>query len=184
MEVPAMVRPYLTTGAALAALFLVGGCGTSPRDSAAASGEQKNTEMARADIPRPPAIPDDATDAQAAPLNDAGEIASEISANTMIEQVPVNGGLAWREDGQVVRTASRDGQRVAYFRAGERQPFLVQRGGLAFAYQNGRAELAYDSDGRPAPVPAAALAEAERLAAQSRREREAAEHAPPEAPAH
>ena len=108
-----MIRPYLTTGAALAALFLVGGCGTSPRDAAAAAGEQKNTEMARADIPRPPTIPDDVTDAQAAPLNDAGEIASEISANTMIEQVPVNGGLAWREDGQVVRTASRDGQRVA-----------------------------------------------------------------------
>ena len=175
-----MIRPCLTTGAALAALFLVGGCGTAPRDTAAASGEQKSTEMARADIPRPPSIPDDATDAQAAPLNDAGEIASEISANTMIEQVPVNGGLAWREDGQVVRTASRDGQRVAYFRAGEHQPFLVQRGGLAYAYEHGQAELAYDDQGRPAPVPAAARADAQRLAEQSRREREAAAQAPPE----
>jgi hypothetical protein len=175
----------MATGAALAALFLVGGCSrTTTQDTAAANDKAAaGTALASADIPRPPAIPDDVTDAQAAPLNDAGEIASEISANTMIAPVPVNGGLAWREDGQVVRTASRDGQRVAYFRAGERQPFLVQRGGLAFAYQNGRAALAYDSQGRPAPVPAAALAEAERLAAQSRREREAAEHAPPEAPA-
>ena len=174
----------MATGAALAALFLVGGCSRTPtQDSAANDKAATGTTLASADIPRPPAIPDDVTDAQAAPLNDAGEIASEISANTMIEQVPVNGGLAWREDGQVVRTASNDGQLVAYFRAGERQPFLVQRGGLAYAYQNGRAELAYDSQGRPAPVPAAALAEAERLAAQSRREREAAERAPSESPA-
>ena len=171
----------MATGAALAALFLVGGCSrTATQDTASTDKATAGSVLARADIPRPPAIPDDATDAQAAPLNDAGEIASEISANTMIEQVPVNGGLAWREDGQVVRTASQDGQRVAYFRAGERQPFLVQRGGLAFAYVNGRAELAYDSQGRPAPVPAAAIPEAERLAAQSRREREAAERAPPE----
>jgi hypothetical protein len=174
-----MQRHYLTTGVALAALFLVSGCGAAPREATAASG-QTGTALASADIPRPPAIPDDATDAQAAPLNDAGEIASEISANTMIERVPVDGGLAWREDGAVVRTASRDGQRVAYFRTGERQPFLVQRGGLAYAYENGRAALAYDSAGQPAPVPAAARADAERLAAQARRERDAAAQVPPE----
>jgi hypothetical protein len=170
----------MAPGAALAALLLVSGCGSAPHDATTASGDRKNAELARADIPRPPAIPDEATDAQAGPLNDAGEIASEISANTMIERVPINGGLAWREDGRVVRTASRDGQRVAYFRAGERQPFFVQRAGLAYAYENGRAELAYDSQGRPAPVPAAARADAQRVAEQSRREREAAEKAPPE----
>jgi hypothetical protein len=173
-----MQCPTLATGAALAALFLMSGCGGAPRDATAAAGQQ-GTQLASADIPRPPAIPDDATDAQAAPLNDAGEIASEISANTMVEQVPVNGGLAWREDGQVVRTASSDGRRVAYFRPGERRPFFVQRGSLAYAYENGRAALAYDSEGRPAPVPAAARAEAERLAEQSDRERAAAERVPP-----
>lgn len=172
-----MQRPYLSTGVALAALFLVGGCGTAPRESTAAA-DQKATQLASAEIPRPPAIPDEASDAQAAPLNDAGEIASEISANTMIEQVPVNGGLAWREDGQVVRTASSDGRRIAYFRAGERRPFFVQRGGLAYAYENGRAALAYDSEGRPAPVAADARADAERLAEQSNRERAAAERVP------
>lgn len=179
-----MTRSYFATGAALAALFLMGGCGAASRDSATAEAGQKNAELARADLPRPPAIPDEATDAQAAPLNDAGEIASEISANTMIEQVPVNGGLAWREDGQVVRTASHDGQRVAYFRDGERQPFLVQRGGLAYAYENGWPELAYDSAGRPVPVPAAARADAQRLAEQSGRDRAAAEHAPAEPAGH
>ena len=92
----------------------------------------------------------------------------------------LNGGLAWREDGQVVRTASSDGQRIAYFRAGEREPFFVQRRGLAYAYENGRAELAYDAAGRPAPLPEAARADAQRVADQSRREREAAEQAPPE----
>ena len=169
----------MASSAALAALVLVGGCSrTTSHDTV--SGAPKGADMARADIPRPPAIPDEATDAQAAPLNDAGEIASEISANTMIERVPVNGGLAWREDGAVVRTASNDGQRVAYFRAGERRPFFVQRRGLAYAYENGRAALAYDSEGRPAPVPAAARMEAERLADQALRVRDAAERAPPE----
>ena len=167
-------------GAALAALVLVAGCSRTTTQDAASGDRAAAGTVARAEVPRPPAIPDEATDAQAAPLNDAGEIASEISANTMIEQVPVNGGLAWREDGQVVRTASSDGQRIAYFRAGERQPFFVQRGGLAYAYENGRAALAYDGAGRPAPLPEAARADAERVADQSRREREAAEQAPPE----
>lgn len=173
----------MASGAALAALVLVGGCSrTTPQEHASGEKAAAGTALASADIPRPPNIPDEVTDAQAAPLNDAGEIASEISANTMIEQVPADGGLAWREDGRVVRTASRDGQRVAYFRAGERRPFFVQRGGLAYAYQNGRAALAYDSQGRPAPVSDAARAEAQRLAEQSDRERAAAERAPAEEP--
>lgn len=171
-----MTRSYLAPGAAFAALVLLSGCGAAPREATAAA--QTGTELASADIPRPPAIPDDATDAQAAPLNDAGEIASEISANTMIERVPVDGGLAWREDGQVVRTASSDGQRVAYFRAGEDHPFLVQAGGQAFALQDGRAQIAYDRDGRAMPVSSAARAEAARLADQSRREQAVAEHRP------
>lgn len=179
-----MTRSYLASGAALAALLLIGGCGGASRDATATTAQANGTMLASADIPRPPAIPDEATDAQAAPLNDAGEIASEISANTMIEEVPVNGGLAWREDGQVVRTASNDGQRVAYFRAGQSRPFFVQRGGLAYAYQDGRAALAFDSQGRPAPVPTAAQMEAQRLADQAQRERDAAARAPAEAEGH
>ncbi len=70
----------------------------------------------------------------------------------MIARVPVDGGLAWLQDGQVVRTASEDGHRIAYFYPGEERPFLVQDGRQAFAYRNGRAQLAYDNDGRPARV--------------------------------
>lgn len=169
----------MAPGAALAALFLVGGCGGTPRDSTAAASAQKGTELARTEVARPPTIPDEATDAEAAPLNDAGEIASEISSNTMIERVPVQGGLAWREDGEVVRTASLDGSRIAYFRPGEDEPFLVQRQGLAIALSDGRAQIAYASDGRPLPVSNAARAEAARLAEQSRREQAAAERVAP-----
>jgi hypothetical protein len=164
-------------GAALAALLHVGGCGGTPRDSTAAAPEQKGRQLAHAEVARPPAIPDEATDAEAAPLNEAGEIASEISSNTSIERVPVEGGLAWREDGEVVRTASNDGSRIAYFHPGEDHPFLVQRGGQAYAIRDGRAQIAYDSEGRPAPVSETARAEAARLAEQSRREQEAAERA-------
>ena len=117
-------------GAAAAALFLVAGCGSaSSPDTTTARGaaEQAGVELAAARVPRPPAIPDDVSEDEAAPLNDAGEIASEISGNTMIAQVPVRGGLAWVEDGQVVRTASSDGRRVAYFHPGEDRPFFVQK---------------------------------------------------------
>ena len=169
-------------GVALAALFLVTGCGGAAPGVTDAAPAQKGTALAASEVARPPAIPDDVTDAEAAPLNDAGEIASEIGSNTMIERVPVQGGLAWRQDGEVLRTVSRDGQRVAYFHPGEDRPFLVQKGGLAFAYEGGRAQLAYDDQGRPARMSDRARAEAERLADRSRRERDEAERAPPATP--
>ena len=165
--------------AALAALVLVGGCSrTTTKDTAAGDRTTAGTALASAELPRPPAIPDEATDAEAAPLNDAGEIASEISGNTMIARVPVDGGLAWVEDGQVVRTASRDGQHVAYFHPGENQPFFVQKHGFAFAYDGGRPDQAYDAEGNPRPVSDAARMEATRLASLARRERELAARQP------
>ena len=165
----------MACGVALAALSLVG-CSSSPTDPAARG--EGGTELAKADVARPPAVTDEANPAEAEPLNDAGEIASEIESNTMIGRVPVDGGLAWLQDGEVVRTASADGRRVAYFHPGEERPFLVQRGELAFAYRDGRPQLAY-RDGRPARVPDRARGEAERLAAESHREHEAAEQTLP-----
>ena len=167
----------LAPGAALAALLLVG-CGSGSRETAAARDDNPSA-LARADVVRPPEIAEEANAAQAEPLNDAGEIASEIESNTLIGRVPVEGGLAWVQDGQVVRTSSEDGRRVAYFHPGENRPFLVQEGGLAFAYRDGRAQVAYDRDGRPAQVSDRARQEAERLAAQSLRERAAAEQTGP-----
>ena len=164
----------LAPGAAFAALLLVGGCGSGARETAAARDDNPSA-LAKADVPRPPAIAEEANAVEAEPLNDAGEIASEIESNTLIGRVAVEGGLAWLQDGEVVRTASEDGRRVAYFHPGENRPFLVQRGGQAFAFSNGRPQLAYDDDGRPARITDAARADAERLAAESRRERAAAE---------
>ena len=168
----------LAPGAALAALLLVGGCGSGARETAAARDDNPSA-LAKADVARPPAIAEEANAVEAEPLNDAGEIASEIESNTLIGRVPVEGGLAWLQDGEVVRTASEDGRRVAYFHPGENRPFLVQDGGLAFAFRDGQPQLAYDRDGRPARVPAQARAAAERLAAQSLRERAAAEQRGP-----
>jgi hypothetical protein len=165
-------------GAALAALFLVSGCGSTTSHDTVAAEKGAAPALAAAEVPRPPSIPDFVSEDEATPLNDAGEIASEISSNTMIAQVPVRGGLAWVEDGQVVRTASRDGQRVAYFHPGEDRPFFVQHRGAAFAYRNGQPQHAYDSEGRPRPVSESARAEAARLASLSRQERDQAEQAP------
>ena len=172
-----MKFPSLAYGAAAAALLLVCGCSAGvPGDSAAAvSRSDAPAALAEGEVPRPPAVADEANAVEAEPLNDAGEIASEIASNTMIARVPVDGGLAWLQDGEVVRTASHDGRRVAYFHPGESRPFLVQQAGQAFALDEGRPELAYDAEGRPAPVSDAARAEAERLAEQSRRARDAAE---------
>lgn len=168
----------LAPGAAFAALLLVGGCGSGARETAAARDDNPSA-LAKADVPRPPAVAEEANAVEAEPLNDAGEIASEIESNTLIGRVPVEGGLAWLQDGEVVRTASEDGRRVAYFHPGENRPFLVQEGGLAFAFRDGQPQLAYDRDGRPARVPPGARAAAERLAAQSLRERAAAEQRGP-----
>jgi hypothetical protein len=169
----------MAPGAALAALFLVGGCSISTPTEDTAEQLKEGTELARRDVARPPAVSDEANAAEAAPLNDAGEIASEIESNTMIGRVPVDGGLAWLQDGEVVRTSSQDGRRVAYFHPGEDRPFLVQGSGIAFAYREGRPQLAYDGQGRPARIPDRARAVAERLAAESHRAHEAAEQGLP-----
>ncbi|HTU11133.1 MAG TPA: hypothetical protein VMG08_09580 [Allosphingosinicella sp.] len=177
-----MTFQKLATGAAAAALFLVSGCGAgAPGDrDAAASRADTPAALAEAEVARPPAVAEEANAVEAEPLNDAGEIASEIASNTMIARVPVDGGLAWLQDGDVVRTASHDGRRVAYFHPGESRPFLVQQASQTYALDEGRAELAYDAAGRPAPVSAVAREEAERIADQSRRARDEAERVDPE----
>lgn len=169
----------MTCGVAFAALFLVSGCGGGPSIDAAEAQRERGTALAKAEVARPPAVAEEATRVQAEPLNDAGEIASEIESNTMIGRVPVEGGLAWLQDGEVVRTASQDGRRIAYFHPGENRPFLVQAGQQAFAYRDGRPQLAYDRDGRPARIPDRARPQLERLAAESDRARAAAEQGLP-----
>jgi len=115
---------------------------------------------------------------EAAPLAQAAEIAGEIDGGAGVERVPFEGGWAWRRDGKIIRTASRDGRRVSWFRPGESAPFLVQQGEETFAYADGRPQRAFDRRGRPAAVPPQRQEEARRLADQSRRDRDQAERAP------
>lgn len=163
-------------GATLAALLLAAGCARAPTQSADATSGAATpaTRVAAAAIPPLPDLPDDVSPEVTQPLNDAGEIAAEIAADTTVERVPYEGGWAWRKEGQILRTVSADGRRVAYFWPGEREPFLVQQAGLSFAYRGGRVQRAYDRSGRPAPVPAALRDDAERLAHRSRDQRDLA----------
>ena len=126
-------------------------------------------------LPSPPA---DLPVTEAAPLAQAAEIAGEIDGGAGVERVPFEGGWAWRRDGKIIRTASRDGRRVSWFRPGESAPFLVQQGEETFAYADGRPQRAFDRRGRPAAVPPQRQEEARRLADQSRRDRDQAESAP------
>ena len=126
-------------------------------------------------LPPPPA---EAPTAETAPLSQAAAITSEIDSGTGVERVPFEGGWAWRRDGRILRTASRDGRRVSYFRPGESTPFLVQQGDETFAYRGGRPQRAFDRRGRPGAITQQRQEEARRLADQSRRDRDQAERAP------
>ena len=133
---------------------------------------------ASAEVAPLPTPPNDVSAADAAPLVQATQVATEIAQDNSVERVPYQGGWAWRRGGQIIRTASRDGSRVSYFRPRESAPFYVQQGDRGFAYSGGRPQRAYDRSGRPARVDAARRAEAERIAQQARRDRDEAQRAP------
>jgi hypothetical protein len=133
---------------------------------------------ASAEVAPLPAPPSDLSADDAAPLVQATQVATEIAQDTSVERVPYQGGWAWRRGGQIIRTASRDGSRVSYFRPGESTPFYVQQGDRGFAYSAGRPRRAYDRSGHAAAIDAARRAEAERLAEDSRRDRDEAQQAP------
>jgi hypothetical protein len=137
-------------------------------------------DEAEAPVPVPPlpAPPADLSADEVAPLTQASEVASEIASDSTIERVPFEDGWAWRRDGHILRTVSRDGRRVSYFHPGDSTPFYVQQGDEGFAYRGGRPERAYDRRGRPAPVDARRREDARRLADQSRRAHDEARQAP------
>ena len=186
------MKPYLLQPAAIAAILLAAGCSapstTNDQVSAenAADNDLTANDMATAEnaaepsvaIAPPPAAPAGASADDAAPLGRAAQVAREIDSAPDVERVPFEGGWAWRRHGQVLRTASRDGRRISYFRPGESTPFFVQQGEDSFAYAGGHARRAYDRSGHAAPVAPQRRGEADRLADQSRRDRGEAEHAP------
>lgn len=138
-------------------------------------GDELPGDVELVDLPDAPA---DLPAAEAAPLTQAAAIMEEIDDGVGVERIPYEDGWAWRREGRIIRTASRDGRRVSYFRPGDGNPFLVQQGGETFSFAGGRPERAFDRRGRPGAVSPQRQEEARRLVEQSRRERERAERAP------
>jgi len=89
-----------------------------------------------------------ATSTETAPLSDAAVISRLIAAGDGIERVRHGDGWAWRQDGRIIRTASNDGQKVAYFTGGSDTPFLIQQDDRAYAFSNGSVTRRYDRDGK------------------------------------
>ena len=81
----------------------------------------------------------------AAPLADAATITTEISKGSGIERIRHGDGWAWMQNGKIIRTASSDGKRVAYFRNGSDTPFLIQDDKHAYAYSGGKVTHSYDN---------------------------------------
>ena len=115
--------------------------------------------------------------AEAAPRDDAAEIEEEIRAGTGIQRVRYGDGWAWTRGGRTIRTADRDGGNVAYFRRGETNPFFVQRGDRAYAYQGDRPIREFDRDGRTRAPEAERMREASEAVRRAREQRERAEQA-------
>jgi hypothetical protein len=191
-----MMKRYLLQSAAAAAILLAGGCSGSSTNNDQVGAENaagnaltgnemaadEDTADAAVSVAPPPAAPAGLSSEDAAPLSQATQIASEIDSAPDVERVPFEGGWAWRRHGQIVRTSSRDGRRISYFRPGESAPFFVQQGEQSFAYSGGQVRRAYDRGGHAAPIAPQRRDEAQRLADQSRHDRSQAEHAP--APPH
>lgn len=187
---------FLLQSAATGAILLAAGCSapSTTNDQIGAEnaagnelavnepGGDENASEAVVAVAPPPSAPAGLSSDDAAPLRQAAQVASQIDSAADVERVPFEGGWAWRRRGQILRTSSRDGRRVSYFRPGETAPFFVQQGEESFAYSGGHARRAYDRGGHAAPVAPARRGDAERLADQSRHDRSEAEHAP--APQH
>lgn len=153
--------------------------GMTANEEAAAA----DTDTDTADVPpaiAAPAVPADAPAEQAVPLTEAAEAAATIASDPTVTRVEWGDGWAWKRDGQIVRTASRDGKRVSYFHPGTDHPYLVQDGGESYGYDdNGRLAHVYDHNGRPGAPSAAQRGDADRLNTQARQDRDHARTAPP-----
>lgn len=138
------------------------------------AGEESTPAVAVAAVPTPPR---GASATEVAPVEDASGIEDEIRAGRGIERVRYGEGWAWTRDGQILRTADRDGRNVSYFRAGQREPFFVQRGDRSYAYENGRPVRRFDRDGRPRAIDQDDRNAAEEAARTARDQRNGAERA-------
>lgn len=171
--------------AAVAAMLAAVGCDNAANDSAAAdnivvgnAAEEPVDDGGGMDETRPepeesggaveiPALPAGSSDleaAQLAALDEAGAIADRIDGGDGVERVEVRGGAAWLAGGEVIRVADASERgRVAYFRAGEENPFLIQRGDNAWFITGGEASAMLNRRGRPVEIDERRREQASRL---------------------
>ncbi|MGN6374532.1 MAG: hypothetical protein ACTHMG_03150 [Sphingomonas sp.] len=116
-----------------------------------------------------------ASSSVAAPLTAAATAEKEISSGTGITRVRQPDGWAWMRNGRIIRTASTDGHRVAYFHEGAASPYLVQQDGRAYAYSDGKITREYDDRGRASAPTTQHRREAQQLAQDADHHRAAAE---------
>lgn len=121
---------------------------------------------------------DSSTGDDAAVLTSAASIAKDIAQSDAVVRVRTDDGWAWKRNGDVIRTASRDGKRVAYYRKGEENPFFVQEDDRAYAYTDGKATRRFDAKGKAAQPSASDTHNAQQLARTAANERKVARQAP------
>lgn len=193
---------------AMAAMLTLGAC-SSPKSDANQAGADDTTAtvtndaVPAADLPLPAgenAVAEDESTApaievvqvptpaptvsaaDAAPLTDALAAEQLIAAGTGITRIQQADGWAWMRDGQIIRTASRDGHRVSYFRPGSTQPYYVQQDQRGYSYDNGRVAHEYDDRGRPQAPTAQHQREAEQVATDATRDHDRAQQVSRTAP--
>jgi len=119
---------------------------------------------------------------EAAPLTEATATEQMINAGTGITRVQQPDGWAWLQKGQIIRTASADGRRVAYFHRGDATPYFVQQNGRGYAYSHGQPMHEFDAHGRISTPDAQQQHEARDLADAARRRHDSAQQASRTAP--
>lgn len=122
------------------------------------------------------------TAAEAEPLNDSIATERLIRAGHGITRVQQADGWAWMEDGHIIRTASKDGRRVSYFKQGSTSPYFIQQDGRSYSYSNGRVAHEYDEHGRPKTPNGQHQNDAKKLADDARRQHDRAKQASKTAP--
>jgi len=127
-----------------------------------------------------PTVAADAPAEQSVPVAEAAQAAATIVSDPNVGRVAWGDGWAWKRDGQVIRTASRDGRRVSYFHPGARQPYYVQDGDRSFGYDDsGKLAHVYDHGGHPKAPDANTRHDADQLDREARRDHDHARNAPP-----
>ncbi|MBT2246956.1 hypothetical protein JQK15_26025 [Sphingobium sp. BHU LFT2] len=139
-----------------------------------ATAEDSDEAVTVVDVPST----DSNTGDDAAVLTSAASIAKDIAQSDAVVRVRTDDGWAWKRNGDVIRTASRDGKRVAYYRKGEEKPFFVQEDDRAYAYADGKLTRRFDANGKAAPPSASDTHNAQQLAQTAANDRKVARQAP------